>query len=593
MSCIIIYKTKQKNMQTADQLIHELSSAAGGASDVSPFVSKTLLTLSDNNSSSNYSSNVITWELSQWSNNGRFINLSDAFIVIPIVMQLNSSDASVDFSVIAQSEQVLSLKNTESLIHNVSLDFGNGSIMVKTDHINQYLLFRKHTDTISDEEHVHDISGYTFDDSTSASYTDVLSSQGAGLCNNFTSDVPISSASQLVGSICNHGAKKRGEKCASLVSQNGLELITGASADVENMFKDVGRDYVERTADSIYWFRNAVLRLKDICPFFASPDCPKLLRGSVFRLSLTVNQCRFDVLKTTAGMMSAPTNLMIPSGGCNPLMVAASYKSVTQKTSGPAITDIAPGAVVHCAGASSVLTANKTYQISCSVVETQFSHATTRRRTAISNCRLYAHAYQLTPQVESSYLSLNQKKISFTALNAFQIYNLASGASFSQIVTNGIKAAKRMIICPFMNASTHFTAAPFAQLSSPYDSCPSTVAPSLISNFQVMIGGSPLYPVNMKYGFERFLNEMANTSQSGFANMVTGICGGRIGFRDWESIYGYYVVDLRRRLPEEKTTLQSISISGTILSKKALDLYIWIEYEDSCVVDLVTGQRLM
>jgi hypothetical protein len=150
--------------------------------------------------------------------------------------------------------------------------------------------------------------------------------------------------------------------------------------------------------------------------------------------------------------------------------------------------------------------------------------------------------------------------------------------------------AKRMIICPFL-ASAGNDGIP--ELRSPFSTAPATTAPIIINNFQVNLSGVNVFtsgPLN--YSFEMFNNELSNTSKMS-ANQQAGISSGRLGLREWAlGMYNYFVIDLRRRLPEDDGVLLAISVSGNIVSPKSYDFKIFVEYEKEIVLDLATGARL-
>jgi hypothetical protein len=58
------------------------------------------------------------------------------------------------------------------------------------------------------------------------------------------------------------------------------------------------------------------------------------------------------------------------------------------------------------------------------------------------------------------------------------------------------------------------------------------------------------------------------------------------------NIYGYIVVDLRRKHSEDESQPLSVQISGKIKSNKAMDFYCFLEKESSFAIDMVTGTRL-
>jgi len=224
-----------------------------------------------------------------------------------------------------------------------------------------------------------------------------------------------------------------------------------------------------------------------------------------------------------------------------------------------------------------------------SVYSTKYTHSQGAAKTHAQQPRFYIHSYTMNPVAEASYLSLGQKVVKYIEPTLFTMYSVSP--SFNQIISTGSRRPKRMIIMPFLSSSSNFSeVSAFSELTSPYSSAPSTVAPLLMSNFQVLLGGMPVYAQPLNYSYDAFLHEMGMLGSLG--NLIAGQTSGRISYKDWINLYGYIVVDLRRRLPEDLNTLLPISISGNVISLKTYDFYIWLEEEREVVLDIVSGQRI-
>ncbi len=91
---------------------------------------------------------------------------------------------------------------------------------------------------------------------------------------------------------------------------------------------------------------------------------------------------------------------------------------------------------------------------------------------------------------------------------------------------------------------------------SPFPSEPATCSPYLMSNFQVFVSSNPVYPQFQNYSYEMFLNEMNNFGLD--ANLVSGMVSRKISYTHYINSYGYIVVNLSRRLPEDENTAISL-----------------------------------
>lgn len=586
-------------MSSADQLIYTLSASSGGHDTSSPFVAKQTIWSSDVNPSQNYSNGQVIFELQSWASNSKFIDYADAQIVLPLVIQLNDKNGAVDFGANC-SDLCLALKNsTTSLIDSIQVDVGNSSVIQKTPMINSYLSFKMNTEMSEDEEqNCGSLINYALDECESWSYNTAVSSSGVGICNNanlFPESVKTSGMDSL-GNIFNGGMLKRQLAMTKRMGATnyGQAAIIGSTAQLQQNYKNLGKNYIDNsTGTAKYYHVNAIIRLRDL-PLFNSPDFPRLIRGTFMRITLQINQCFFEFTKDAAGSLSAPANMML-TGSSNPLMIAASYKPITGQF-GTLATNVAATAIQQPLG-SAGLACGRTYQVSLSLCTTRYTHAYGAPQTnSLPSPRIYATAYSLNPTFEAQYLALGQKRITYDQiLNPNVFYNVAPNQQFSFPITSGVSRAKRMIIVPYLSASSNYSeVAGFAEITSPYSSAPCTTAPLQLQNFQVNIGSIPLFSQPLNYTFELFNGELATTgSDVGMHNLVSGAAASRIGLREFSSgLFNYIVVDLRRRLPVDFDTLQNVSISGTVASLKGVDLYVFFERSESLVIDLASGQRI-
>jgi hypothetical protein len=105
------------------------------------------------------------------------------------------------------------------------------------------------------------------------------------------------------------------------------------------------------------------------------------------------------------------------------------------------------------------------------------------------------------------------------------------------------------------------------------------------------MGGLNVYQSNRNYDYEMFLDEM-NGKYGIESNLTTGMCSSRISLNDFYNNYGYLVVDLSRRSPEDENTPISLQISGKVTSLLPLDMFFYVEVEKTITIDLRTGQMI-
>ena len=320
---------------------------------------------------------------------------------------------------------------------------------------------------------------------------------------------------------------------------------------------------------------------------------------------MNINQCIFKVTKDAGGLLNFDPSTLSLQGGTNPLMVAASVAPTAEVViaDGADFTEATITAGLQAQGIKSkfepcgscIIPVGNTVTASICVGKNYFNpHSALNLQPLKSQCRLYVPTYTMSPQYEQDYIALGQKTITYTELFTYPMYNIPAGQSFTQLITNGLAKMKRLIVCPFVAAGAHGSdnaGSSFSPLVSPFTCEPSTCSPYLITQYNVNLGGLQIYPQNVVYNYEMFLNEM-NGAFGINANKTTGLCSSRISQIDYNNTYGYLVSDLSRRLPEDDTTAISVSITGTNAGAKALDLQVFIEYERSCTIDLLSGKKL-
>jgi len=296
------------------------------------------------------------------------------------------------------------------------------------------------------------------------------------------------------------------------------------------------------------FFYDCFIRLRDL-PFFEKMH---LVRGSLMKITLTLNQ--------------SDTHIVVAGGNKAAVVstLAGSFCPVIRKAGGEV--------------------ADYVEDISVKVVSNNGVVHPTKNQ-----CRLYVPAYTFENSAEQSYLGLGSKKVLYEDVYFQRLRGVNGG--FQSLLTNALARMKRLVIIPVLSASGNGTLAIEPQ-ASPYtvDGVGTTSA-CRISNFNVQLSGSNVYSNPINYSYEHFLLEQdGNDGVNGGQEM--GTSSGQISLKDFESNYGYMVVDLSRRNKFDDNVPLSVQVSGTVSSGKALDLLCYIEYEKDVVIDITTGQLM-
>lgn len=314
--------------------------------------------------------------------------------------------------------------------------------------------------------------------------------------------------------------------------------------------KNSGVNYYELDAATnthVYYY-DCIIRLKDI-PFFSSVP---LIRGGNIKILLTLNQCTSS-FTVTAGNVTNTTNIL--RGANNPILRTNNDEDWVGKTF--------------------------TETINCKAVSNGgYNHVK-------QQCRLYVPVYIMSPLFEQQYLSLNQKKIVYSNIFISEFRNNEN--NFQLLVTNSIVSATRLIIVPMISKQANGT-----QLIAPQESIfatePSTCSPNYIKDFNVQLSGSNVYHQNIEFKYEHFLNELSGNY--GVNGNLDTICSSQISMKDYNSNFGYIVVDLSRKYDFDKKTPLSVQIKGHIESNLALDFLCYIEETKEITIDIHTGAKI-
>ena len=555
----------------ADQVIFDNTINHFDSYTTGPTTKRIIIDVADN-SNGDYSLSESVFESDTISNNGYFQDYRNAYIDMPVVLELSSTDPTLDFEDFGAADFALAMKSSNyNLIHSVQIDSG-GNIYKSTDYINHFINYELNTKMDLNDEAVNGpILNYYKNNSDSWRYSANPSMFGQGLCNNVNL-MNSNNSSGLVGDQFNEALYK---SQTNFISMNDDYKTALLGADINN-YKLNGRKIIETTSDYKRYYYNMVLRLRDL-PFF---DHMPLSRGTNFKITMRYNTPTFNVTKDASGNLIFAANSYQNRGGSNNVMFCAS--SVTKfvgankygtDISGASVENAltAPSIDVYSAG-SKLLPVNKTYTVKLTI-----GGNTALRRTG----RLYVPCYELSPENENALLSLPPRKITYTQ-HYFKAYKNVSG-SFQQLIHNGVSRATRLVIMPFLSKSAN---AGFEQIISPFSD--GMLCPHIITNMNLRVAGEPVYKSNIFYNYEMFISQLVQHDKN--ENQIMGLVSSRISAKDYANTYGYIVFDLRRRNLSEENVKKSLEFSCDILNPASLDLYCFVEYQTDVTLDFKTGQ---
>ena len=615
--------------------------AVNSTIDQSEFISKKWIYVNDNNSQ-NYSSQIVL-DTTPLSNAGGWVNWSEAYMVIPLCIQLTSASTASIPANSTKSDYAWAFKSGFwNIINSMNVEFNNQNIIQQTPLTNVFRSFKAHTSFSQDDLLNEGASiGYYPDNAGSWRYSKqdagaTLSfADGIGFSNN--RDAPIfrvqstltgaeinavpfyNSTSGLLGYVSSGVAGSVGTSASPSATGVGNPSSFDASPygyndgmtkrqtwygyDATNstqgsLFDANSAVYrsskVEAKDGSVVWHTYAKLRLKDLNEYFEK--CP-LLKGSTIRFYLNTNQTLIKFSKTanaidagtgvlTSGTTSL-TSVQVIGGLTNPLMIA----------SGEVGQGLSP------------LPADN-YMLSCSIFRNTFSeqlgqnaNSSTPPQTSLTAVRLYAPIYQFNPLAQQRYLQLAPtKKVVYRDIFQYQFSTINPDDNFNFLVSNGIPNIKSVLVVPYIPAGSNGSFADaqgkqtnnglqYSTLLSPFASTPATPDPIPLSNFNILVSGVNLFLNNQLYDYEQFRQELMSSNQLN-GNLTTGLTSGLISEEMFSRGYRYYYGNCSRILPAEAGVSRSVQIIGQNKSKSIVNLLVFVEFEKSMTIDILTGARI-
>lgn len=295
----------------------------------------------------------------------------------------------------------------------------------------------------------------------------------------------------------------------------------------------------------------AIIMLKDLHPVFASMPIAK---GLNFKIQIFWNSTSCEFATDGAGVKTFRNTYKAYNGSnplwCNPGVISgANAKSVV-----------------------SVYVGDKCYNSEQDAVASKGAVGT--------QVQLWLPAVQMRESIEQDYLSSNaMKMVKYMDYYQYTINGVQAGETFNKLVSNGVSNLKAVLVVP-MSATGRQHQSPLDDgRPQPYGH---------INNFQVLVGGSNVLGNDMRYSFHAFLQEFIN-SHGVNGNESPGVGSGLIGFRDWFQ-RPYYFVDCSRVPEEVSKAYRSLQITGTNVTKLAVDYLVYAFYERSFELNTVSGE---
>lgn len=536
--------------------------------DPQRFKQKTMLFAIDQNNNS-YNGQIIL-DTSVLSSSGKWLDYSQGYFQVPFLITLQSS---ADITATANAF-MLGLKNgSHQIIDSIQVDYNNVNVVQLQPFSNFYIGYRMMTSfSQSDLDKWGDVLNFTPDTAASSSFTGGAAAGGNGTSNNVV--YPVTGPSYTAGPIdtYNAGFYRRLKETSYSLLTAGQNVGGNTEINSTSLANNVGKNYVADNAGAaaarVYqWVIMLTIRLKDISSFFEQLP---LVKGAFLRFTINYNSTLTSVTSVAAGptlTQAAPTIL---SGRSCPIMMSSSAANNPMNA-----------AVAGGAGA--------TFSVACGVKSTSSPASTLT--PPISACRLYVPSYDLISAYEIELIESEPTRIvRYRDIYNYNVLNIGAGASFTQLLTNGMINPKAVIVIPQLNnVAANAATISLYPYQSLFDTSPATTAPyASILNFNVQIAGANAFQQSEQFDWEAFMNETVQPNAVNGAQM-TGLTSGLIGRHQWDGMYRYYVCNVARRVPSADDTPISLTIQGVNNTSKIMDYICFVEFERKIILDMATG----
>lgn len=574
----------------SDNYEYEKSTIPQSENEYSPYQDKQYGTqyINDLNSGvyANVNQSLVTIDVSQLYNSQKFTDLSDMFILVPVVMTFALSTSANNGTLVAPTagtSALLSLKsNSVNLIHQADFTMNGKTIESTQPYQNVYKNLKMLSEmSVNDQKamgHSLLIGEDYIDNWRSSQYykSDATGSRpGQGVCNNRPfGATTASSRIQLTQQTVQNNT------CINDSIGSRLSRYVDTSSATYNNF--LGNVYTATTLNNEYrpyyqvlntnygvYYDYVVIRVADI---FESASNLGLVKKAdvIFRLYFNTGVCNVGVTgaNTNATLYSYSTADTTFTGSC-PFTV--NYLNDTSGSGGLPLNtaNITAGLFIARAPATSIKGVN--------LGLSGASHP-------IQACRLYYSQIALQPEKAIEYLSISRaKKVVYRTFLTNQ-YNNING-TFNQLINSGVTNPTGIYIVPYISSTTALGLGDFAP-RSPFDTAPSTGHPISLINLQVSVGGQNMLQSTLYGGYENFLSQISMIDTIGSSDF--GISNGLVSQAWWENNRFYYV-NLSRSDKSDKLTARNINVSFTVNSSVNIDFLVFTEYADTFVCDVETG----
>jgi hypothetical protein len=575
-------------MSNSDTYDFMKSSVPQSVNDYTPFTEKQWDYKTDQNQGvygTNSGMTQVTFDLNNMFDSSSFVDISDMYLTIPIIMCAAFSDgaAIVAPAATTASFSTLALKSGyQHLIHQMSITSSGKTVSDMQPFVN----IIKHWKLLSsmsatDLKNLAPSLGLseTLDNERSVQYVTASANtkRGLGLCNNQAFLPTASADTQLFPNVqqnfntTNGALQKRISKIID-ASTNGLGYnnIVGTITNVQRLNTEFKPLFTQNGDGSLNYYDVAIIPLKYINDYINKAG---IVRRADLKLIVWVNT-------GTCAVTVAAAN----SANVNYTAFSSTFSNTIPYTINHLPADAAGGGVP--ATTTSIVTSLSIAKQGATSINGVNLGASAQAHP-MASCRIYYSKIKLDPVKGLTYVQENTaKEIVFENYFFNQFTNITSGGSFSSLVQSGVKNPIGLLVIPFLANSLAYSGSSFNQYASPYDTSPATYAPLSLTNLNVNLGNANVLSSSYNYTYENFLQQIV--SAESLTSSDIGVNVGLISQQWWEMNRVYYI-DLARSRSADKESLRSISLSFSNNSLKAIDIMVFTIFLDKVTMNIETG----
>ena len=571
-----------------DNYQFEKSNSPESLGNYSPFTDKQWNYVPDINSGVYQSQglSLVTWDLSALYNSSKFVDLSECYITLPIIMAAGfTTAAGAAVAPAAGHFSLLSLKsNFINLVHQGDLQVGRISIENTQPYLNVFQNFRMLSEmSQNDIKSLGSTLGFSdcLDSIGSASWNGLVAVTGG---NGYVNNTPFPTGANGSDTQMTFGAQNL-NVVNKAIQQRVNKYVDISAANVNRIFGTAGVPTAGNVGNLMSSVAGGVLNTELKCNYQVSnnimnwSDVAVIKVGDIFDSMKQLGMLKkFDgILRLYLNLGSVQIAVTNPSAGGTTYLYGLATSSFTNTI---------PFTINNLLNSLPATTAFIT--ASCSLVRpptTNYVNGANLATSAVSNpmtsCRFYYSQITLNPELSVGFIEENRaKKIVYRTILSNQYNNVAVG-TFNQLINGGIKNLIGVLIVPMISSIL----LGFPQSTNPFDTFGATYSPLQLTNVNASIGGTNFKMNPEIYSFENFLEEVNNFESLTSADF--GVSVGLINQPWWENNRVYYLSS--RSSKTDKSTGRALNITFNNSTNVSLDVLVFSVYLDEFVVDVATG----